>query len=346
MRRSTARQGGENSGFIGPLIDPTLAAPPFKLWAWPCSASPRWATRCCRRSRRRSPSRPRPEIRRLAADMQETLEDIGASGARRESGVRREARGGLPHDRLSHPEGLGARAAAVDGHGEPGNHAEKRKEKTPVWERCLSVPGLHGKVPRFLHIEISYLDLDGRRHTHEGAQLLGGAAAARVRPPRRHPLPDAHDRPEACSPTTRSPGRSRGELAADPKGVDPLFIDLVERWPGRQRWFRRLGGAHGVSRCSHRALPRAAEEVAARRAVPGKRSEDHLLRAIRDPRRPRRSSSRRSTIFARSGRARSIARCRSRARSAAGSPSCARDAAGQGSPSSARAATSRSTPTP
>jgi len=25
-------------------------------------------------------------------------------------------------------------------------------------------------------------------------------------------------------------------VASDPKGIDPLFIDLVERWPGRARW--------------------------------------------------------------------------------------------------------------
>ncbi|MDA1117951.1 MAG: hypothetical protein O2979_08075 [Proteobacteria bacterium] len=27
------------------------------------------------------------------------------------------------------------------------------------------------------------------------------------------------------------------EVAADPNGIDPLFVDLVERWPGRGRWF-------------------------------------------------------------------------------------------------------------
>jgi len=32
------------------------------------------------------------------------------------------------------------------------------------------------------------------------------------------------------------PGPLAREVASDPKGVDPLFIDLVERWPGRDRW--------------------------------------------------------------------------------------------------------------
>ena len=33
------------------------------------------------------------------------------------------------------------------------------------------------------------------------------------------------------------PGPLAREVASDPKGIDPLFIDLVERWPGRARWF-------------------------------------------------------------------------------------------------------------
>jgi hypothetical protein len=33
------------------------------------------------------------------------------------------------------------------------------------------------------------------------------------------------------------PGPLAREVSSDPKGIDPLFIDLVERWPGRTRWF-------------------------------------------------------------------------------------------------------------
>ena len=33
------------------------------------------------------------------------------------------------------------------------------------------------------------------------------------------------------------PGPLAREVAENPKGIDPLFIDLVERWPGRSRWF-------------------------------------------------------------------------------------------------------------
>jgi len=36
------------------------------------------------------------------------------------------------------------------------------------------------------------------------------------------------------------PGPLAREVAANPKGIDPLFIDLVEKWPARSRWFGRM----------------------------------------------------------------------------------------------------------
>jgi hypothetical protein len=35
------------------------------------------------------------------------------------------------------------------------------------------------------------------------------------------------------------PGPLAQELASGAKSIDPLFIDLVERWPGRERWFKK-----------------------------------------------------------------------------------------------------------
>lgn len=40
-------------------------------------------------------------------------------------------------------------------------------EKKPIWERCLSVPGLHGEVPRYTHIRCEATGLDGKRSTVE-----------------------------------------------------------------------------------------------------------------------------------------------------------------------------------
>lgn len=35
-------------------------------------------------------------------------------------------------------------------------------EMKPIWERCLSLPGLHGQVPRYTHISLRALDLHGQ----------------------------------------------------------------------------------------------------------------------------------------------------------------------------------------
>ena len=113
----------------------------------------------------------------------------------------------------------------------------KTDAKTPVWERCLSVPGLHGKVPRFLHIEITYLDLEGRRHTHEARSSWAALLQHEcdhldgvLYPMRMTDL--------SLLAYNEEPGPLAREVAADPKDVDPLFIDLVEHWPGRERWVK------------------------------------------------------------------------------------------------------------
>ena len=35
-------------------------------------------------------------------------------------------------------------------------------EQKHYWERCLSLPGLYGQVPRYRTIRFSYVDLDGK----------------------------------------------------------------------------------------------------------------------------------------------------------------------------------------
>ena len=98
-----------------------------------------------------------PEIRQLAADMQETLEDIGASGlaapqvfASKRVVVYRMIASRIPQGSGLHPRPWTAMINPVI--------TPKADTKTPVWERCLSIPGLHGKVPRFVHINITYQD--------------------------------------------------------------------------------------------------------------------------------------------------------------------------------------------
>ena len=178
-----------------------------------------------------------PEIRRLAADMQETLEDIGASGlaANQVFVPQRVVVYRMIAARIPKGSGLEPRPWTVMVNPVI---TPKTGAKTPVWERCLSVPGLHGKVPRYLHIEITYLDLEGKRHTHEARSSWAALLQHEcdhldgiLYPMRMTDL--------ALLAYNEEPGPLAREVAADPQGVDPLFIDLVERWPGRSRWIGR-----------------------------------------------------------------------------------------------------------
>ena len=107
-----------------------------------------------------------PEIRKLAADMQETLEDIGASGlaAPQVFVSKRVVVYRVIASRIPEGSGLEPRPWTVMINPVI---TPKTEARTPVWERCLSIPGLHGKVPRFMHIGITYEDLEGRTQSHD-----------------------------------------------------------------------------------------------------------------------------------------------------------------------------------
>jgi peptide deformylase len=176
-----------------------------------------------------------PAIRRLAADMQETLEDIGASGLAAPQVFEsvRLVVYRIIASRIPKGSGLEPRpwTAMVNPVITP-----KAEAKTPVWERCLSIPGLHGKVPRYAHINISFQTLEGNTVSHDAhsswAALLQHECDhldGIVFPMRMTDL--------SLLAYNDEPGPLAREVAADPSGIDPLFIDLVERWPGRSRWF-------------------------------------------------------------------------------------------------------------
>ena len=176
-----------------------------------------------------------PAIRQLASDMQETLEDIGASGlaAPQVFVSKRVVVYRIIASRI--PEGSGLQPRPWTVMINP-VIAPKTEAMTPVWERCLSIPGLHGKVPRFMHINITYQDLDGKTHSHDAhsswAALLQHECDhldGIVYPMRMTDL--------SLLAYNDEPGPLAREVVADPQGIDPLFIDLVERWPGRTRWF-------------------------------------------------------------------------------------------------------------
>ena len=176
-----------------------------------------------------------PEIRRLAADMQDTIDDIGASGlaAPQVFVAKRVVVYRIIAARIPPGSGLQPRPWTVMVNP---LITPKSDAKTPVWERCLSVPGLHGKVPRFMHVSISYRDLEGKTHTHEATSSWAALLQHEcdhldgiVYPMRMTDL--------SLLAYNDEPGPLAREVAANPAGIDPLFVDLVERWPGRARWF-------------------------------------------------------------------------------------------------------------
>jgi peptide deformylase len=101
-------------------------------------------------------------VRRLVADMLETLADIGGIGLAApqvhvparvvifEVPAERDENGGVPMTVLVNPEI------------EP-----LSDDKAAGWEACLSVPGLTGVVPRFTHIRYRGLTLAGERIERE-----------------------------------------------------------------------------------------------------------------------------------------------------------------------------------
>ena len=175
-----------------------------------------------------------PEIARLAQDMQDTIEDIGASGlaAPQVFVPKRVVVYRMIAARIPPASGLEPRpwTAMVNPVITPLAQA-----KALVWERYLSVPGLHGKVPRYLDIEIAYLDLQGKAHRHRATSSWAALLQHEcdhldgvVYPMRMTDL--------SLLAYNEEPGPLAREVAAGAHGVDPLFVDLVERWPGRARW--------------------------------------------------------------------------------------------------------------
>lgn len=178
-----------------------------------------------------------PEIARLAQDMQDTIEDIGASGlaAPQVFVSQRVVVYRMIASRIPPGSGLQPRPWTVMVNPVI---TPKAQAKALVWERCLSVPGLHGKVPRYQHIAIRYTDLQGNSHTHEATSSWAALLQHEcdhldgiVYPMRMTDL--------SLLAYNEEPGPLAREVAAGEQAIDPLFVDLVERWPGRARWFPR-----------------------------------------------------------------------------------------------------------
>ncbi len=108
-------------------------------------------------------------------------------------------------------------------------------EQHLVWERCLSLPGLHGKVPRYKRITIRYQELSGdtvetEAHgswasllQHECDHLDGVLYPMRMADLSLLAFNDA-------------PGVLAEEAAQHPERIDPKFLKLVNDWPNKERW--------------------------------------------------------------------------------------------------------------
>ncbi|MDP6831015.1 MAG: peptide deformylase [Alphaproteobacteria bacterium] len=173
-----------------------------------------------------------PEIARLANDMKETLIDIGGSGiaapqvfeslrlvvyrysTRLDENAREQAD---PWVTLVNPVLTPIGGEMISG-----------------WGRCLSIPGLHGKVPRHKSLSMTYQDLSGEEIT---VQASGALATL---------LQHECDHLDGVLYPMRMDDISKLEFNAEPghlaqdiaDGVNvwPVLRDLVDAWPGREQW--------------------------------------------------------------------------------------------------------------
>src|SRR5262245_60294541 len=175
-----------------------------------------------------------PEIARLAADMRETLEEIGASGVAAPQGFVERRVVGYRISATRIPTGSDLRPVDWTVMVNP-EITPVSQEKIAVWERCLSIPGLHGKVPRFSRISIRYQTIQGttvkqQAHSTWAALLqhecdhLDGI----LYPMRMDDL--------STLAFNEAPSALAEDAARNPQQIDPLFLDLVDRWPARERW--------------------------------------------------------------------------------------------------------------
>lgn len=174
-----------------------------------------------------------PEVARLATDMRDTIEDCGANG-------------------IAGPQVYSDLSIVVfrfdKGRIPPGSSLKPipwtvmiNPVITPIdepndlyWERCLSIPNIHGKVPRHSRIGITYQTLAGKTEQREAkswdAVLM------------QHEVDHLHGvlftmRMKDLS--TLSFNSAPGLLAEDAKtnkDLDPLLVKLVDNWPMRERW--------------------------------------------------------------------------------------------------------------
>tara|TARA_Y100001935_G_scaffold246291_1_gene240799 strand:- start:437 stop:1027 length:591 start_codon:yes stop_codon:yes gene_type:complete len=168
---------------------------------------------------------------KLVRDMQETLEYIGASGlaapqvlVEKRVVVYRVRKDRIPKkaDFTSIPWTVMINPTI----------SPISKKKKLFWERCLSIPGLHGQVPRYDKIKIEYLTLDNKKEVkvakstwaallqHECDHLDGILYPMRMSDLSKFSFNDV-------------PGDVASEASKSKDNIDPLFLKLVEDWQNK-----------------------------------------------------------------------------------------------------------------
>ena len=177
-----------------------------------------------------------PEIKILAQDMQDTLVDIGGSGLAAPQvmhSLRIVVYRMIPQ-RIPEASDLTPIPWTVMINPEI---KPNKGQKIEVWERCLSIPGLHGKVPRWPEITISYQTLSGKQIS----QVANSSWAALLQHECDHldgilyPM-----RMEDLSllAFNKEPGPLTRESVEEGTGrIDPLFLDLIQSWPAKNKWY-------------------------------------------------------------------------------------------------------------
>ena len=173
-----------------------------------------------------------PAVRWLAADMQETLEHIGANGV---AAPQVYAPIRLVVYRIQEskiPAGSGWKTVPWMVMVNP-VITPQSDEKFLTWERCLSLPGLHGQVLRYANISVRFQDLEGNTIEREA----DGSHAAVLQHEVDH-LDGLLYPMQMTDMTTFGFNAEPGTLvtASETETLEPLFQDMVDAWPDREKW--------------------------------------------------------------------------------------------------------------
>ncbi|MAI02505.1 MAG: peptide deformylase [Rickettsiales bacterium TMED254] len=167
-------------------------------------------------------------LKNIFTDMQDTLEFVGGSGLAANQVMinKRIILYRIRKDRI--PEGANFNAKSWTFMINP-VMKPLSKEKELYWERCLSIPGLHGKVPRYKSIIVQYYTTNKKLIEfkaestwaallqHEFDHLDGILYPMRMRDLSKLGFNDY-------------PGEIEKDMKKNKKYIDPLFLNLVKRW--------------------------------------------------------------------------------------------------------------------